>query len=620
MSPVPVRRVVTLGLAGLAALGALKLATLGLARLDCLWLAPLLAGLAWPLWAYRSEQALFVRRLLLAGATTESARLRRWLWQGTAVQSLGVVTAWLWAGLLLLSAVQLTALQWAILAADALLLAALSPALRQLLRHEVAPPFIDTVARRWPVLLGNTLLLTLAFVVHDYFVGFADTRSLPWSDLVAWTLQSRQADAACPTAGALLGIAALADQLPRHAAMLYLPGVADVRIRLLAWLVLLGVTGVGAYLFTRWLLGVQALLDGRAARPAAAAARLRPGRIFVWTSLATLAAVGLLAALGLRLDAAALGQGAAQLARVANPCARAPDQAGAMRAQAQGQLDAASRAAVDAALRTADAGLDRAFEAAATGIDAYLDWYFSFVGNYTRLGALVIPDLDQHMRKQFTALVFAGSGFEQQVSRLGAEADGLLLDRIAQAAQIAGQGFARHLEMQPCLLQGLRPDALPGLERDKLRVALSAAIALPLSRAVVPLAVRAGEAVLARAAARQTVRAAAGAAGAKVTQRGASVLLSASAAGAVCAPGGPLALACAAVAGAVTWLGVDMALMAVDEALFRKSLRAELLEDLQAQRKQMGEELRSKLEQAAAEYRAQAGRRIDQVFVPATDG
>lgn len=614
------RRVATLALAGLAAVGALKLATLGLARLDCLWLAPLVALLAWPLWAYRSEQAMFVRRLLLAGATTESARLRRWLWRGTAVQSLGVVTAWFWAGLLLLAAAQLTALQWAILAADALLLAALSPAMRHMLRHEVAPQFVDTVTRRWPVLLGNMLLLTLAFVAHDYHVGFADTRTLSWSELVSWTLQSRQADAACPTTAALLGVSALADQLPRHAAMLYLPGATDLHVKLLAWMALLGVTGFGAYLFTRCLLGVQALLDGWAPRADPDAGGPRPGRVFVVTSLATLVAVGLLAALGLRLDAAVLGQGAAQLARVANPCGRAPDQAGVMRAQAQGQLDAASHEAVHAAMRTVDGGLDRAFAVAETGVDAYLDWYFSFVGNYTRLGALVIPDLEQHMRTQFTALVIAGSGFEQQISRLGTEADGQLLDRIAQAAQLAGQGFAKDVERQPCLLEGLRLEALPGLERDKLRLAMSAAIALPLSRAVLPLALRAGEALLARAAARQTVRAAASAAGAKVTQRGASVLLSAGAAGAICAPGGPLALACAAVAGVVTWLGVDMALMAVDEALFRKSLRADLLEDLKAQRQQLRDELRSTLEQAAADYRAQAGRRIDQVFVPATDG
>jgi F0F1-type ATP synthase membrane subunit b/b' len=63
-----------------------------------------------------------------------------------------------------------------------------------------------------------------------------------------------------------------------------------------------------------------------------------------------------------------------------------------------------------------------------------------------------------------------------------------------------------------------------------------------------------------------------------------------------------------------------MALMAIDEALFRQSLRADLLEDLQAQRRQLRDELRSKLEQAAADIRAQAGQRIDRVFVPATDG
>jgi len=387
--------------------------------------------------------------------------------------------------------------------------------------------------------------------------------------------------------------------------------------------VLLAVTGFGAYLFTRCLLGVQALFDARALRLASAAADPWPGRIFGWTSLTALALVGLfvglLAALGLRLDAAVLGQGAAQLARVTNPCVRGPAQARELRVQAQGQLDAASLVALAEAMHTVDRGLDRAFAAAETGIETYLDWYFSFVGNYTRLGALVIPDLDQLMRKRFTAQVFADSGFEQQVLRLGTEADGQLLERMALAAQSAAQGLAKQLDVQPCLLEVLRPDALPGLQRDKLRVAMSAAIALPLARAVPPLVVRAGEAVLARAAARRTMKAAASAAGTKVTQRGAAVLLSAGAAGSVCAPGGPLALACAAAAGAVTWLGVDIALMAVDEALFRQSLRVELLEDLQAQRQQLRDELRLQLEQSRADYRSQAGRSIDRVFVPERD-
>ena len=117
-----------------------------------------------------------------------------------------------------------------------------------------------------------------------------------------------------------------------------------------------------------------------------------------------------------------------------------------------------------------------------------------------------------------------------------------------------------------------------------------------------------------------TVKAAAHAAGATASKRGSSVLLSAGTAGALCAPGGPLALACAAAAGLVTWIGVDLALMAIDEVLFRQSLRAELVDELQRERQKLREELQLQLTQAAAEYRAQAGQRIDRFFVPAIDG
>jgi hypothetical protein len=85
----------------------------------------------------------------------------------------------------------------------------------------------------------------------------------------------------------------------------------------------------------------------------------------------------------------------------------------------------------------------------------------------------------------------------------------------------------------------------------------------------------------------------------------------------LCAPGGPLALACGIVAGAVTWLGVDMALIAIDEALFRKSLRAELVEELQAQHGQLRQAMRTQLEQAASTYSTQAAVAVDKLFVPA---
>ena len=609
------RSVLGLLLAGLTATAALKLATLGLARLDCWWLAPLIVAMAWPLWAYRREQVMFVRRLLLLGATTETSRLRRWFWRGTVRQSLGVVTALLWAGLMLLMAAQLTALQWAILAADAGLLAALSPALRWLLRHEVAPPFVGIVARRRPVLLGNALLLLVAFVAHDYAFGFADTRALSWNALVAQTMHSAQAGAACPAAGTLLGVAALADQLPRHAAMILFRDLDDSRVRLLSWLVLLAVTGFGSYLFTRYLLGVQALVAVRAQD-----AGPRPGRLFVATSLAALAIAGLWAAHGPRIGVAAMGHGVVLLAQTASPCGTTSGRARALQADTRQQLGEASLQAVDGAMRGLDSGLHLAFVAAEAGIDKYLDWYFSFIGSYTRMGALVVPDLAQHMRDRFGELVFNESGFEKKLASLGTEAEVAMLERFVADVEAIGLGIAQQLKLRPCLIETLRPIALPGLERDAMRVALSTGVALPLSRAVGGLALRSAAAVTARAAARPTIRAAASAAGAMSSRRGASVLLSAGAAAAVCAPGGPLALACAAVATAVTWLGVDMAMIAIDEAFFREKMRNELVEELQGQRQQLRAELRSQLDEAAADYRSQTEQRIDKIFVPARDG
>jgi hypothetical protein len=605
---------VPLMLVGLAATGALKLATLGATRLECWVLLPLVAMLAWPLWAWRREQSMFVRRLLLAGATTETGRLRRWLWRGTATQTLGVLPALAWAAALLLTATQLTPLQWGILVVDAVLLAALSPLLRHALRHEVAPQFVGTVARRWPVLLGNTAVLLAAFVAHDYFVGFPDTRTLSWDALVTQSMRSAQDGVTCPGAAALIGVASLADRLPRHAALLFLPGVANTQAKMLGWLVFLACTGFAAYLFTRFVLGTQALWDRRTAQGSHS---VPSSGWFAGAALVVMATAMLLGARGYRLDAGALGLRATQWATLANPCARQTAQAAALRSDAQRQLDAAARQAVDSAMQPVERGLELAFAAAEKGVDAYLDWYFSFVGSYTRLGALVIPDLDTHMRQKFTTHVFTDSGFDPAIAGAVAQADALLLARIAAEADAIGQGIATQLKLQPCLHESVQLGKLPALQRDTLRLALSAAVALPLSRVVLPLALHAGEAVLARAAARQTVRAAASAAGSTAGKRGASVVLSAGAASALCAPGGPLALACGIVAGAVTWLGVDMALIAIDEALFRKSLRAELVEELQAQHGQLRQAMRTQLEQAASTYSTQAAVAVDKLFVPA---
>ena len=167
------------------------------------------------------------------------------------------------------------------------------------------------------------------------------------------------------------------------------------------------------------------------------------------------------------------------LAQTANPCGATSGQARALQTHAGQQLDEASRQAVDGAMRSVDSGLELAFGATEAGIDKYLDWYFSFIGSYTRMGALVISDLPQHMRDRFSDLLFKQSGFEKQLESLGTEAEAAMLDRFVAEAEAIGLGIAQQLKVRPCLIETLRPIALPGLERDVMRVALSTAVAPP---------------------------------------------------------------------------------------------------------------------------------------------
>ena len=66
------------------ALAALYLSVLGLNVAPCWGLFFLVALVAWPIWQHQQEVALFERRAILARIASESGRLRRWLWRGSA--------------------------------------------------------------------------------------------------------------------------------------------------------------------------------------------------------------------------------------------------------------------------------------------------------------------------------------------------------------------------------------------------------------------------------------------------------------------------------------------------------------------------------------------------------
>lgn len=208
--------------------GALRLLVL-LAGVGLLWLAsqaflalpgagvavPLIA-VALPVFLFWQETAHLARRAVLAVHARADGAVRRLFWAGWLV-SAGLLLAALAAGAAVLAVLPaLSPWHWGVLAADAVLLALAGARLRRALAGELADGSAAPILRGWPLFLGNTVLLAVAFAAVDAVFGSADTRALAWHGVAEAAFEDGFAAAAAPAAGLLHGaasaVSALADR------------------------------------------------------------------------------------------------------------------------------------------------------------------------------------------------------------------------------------------------------------------------------------------------------------------------------------------------------------------------------------------------------------------------
>jgi hypothetical protein len=604
-----------------AAVAILFLLAYAFFAVPCWGLLPVTAVAAWPIWYHQRDVVLFERRVVLEGVTLADGWVRRRFWAGRLTQVLQVFVALVWATVLLALATLLGAEQWAVLAADALFLSLIIDPVQRRVARQVQAGKVGVFSRRWPLFALNLAFLTLAFLAVDFFLaGAPDTRGLPWH-AVAEQAFARQAEAAtCPIAGWLAGVLATVEGLAWHASQLVIPSLPDPALKLAAWGAALAQAGLVAYLYTRLQLGVVAMFE----RTAGTAGGRGDGTFslaFFYTIL-FLAVPYLYAALKLAdLDPQALQAGAQRVVAWANPCETDP----AVRDRlltALGDDLARTRAEVQAkADRRVDTALDALFADVEQGVDRYLDWYFTVIGEYERLAASVVGDFGTLMSEQLERHLFGDTGF---ADRLAAASDAIEADStgaMAAAAGRLGERAAAEVAAEPCRLDGVSLHALGDLERDRMRAAMAttggAAAGVVTAKL---LAKNAGAMVAGKVAAKKGFKLAAGMAGKVAAKKGGSILLSATAATALCAPTGPMAVLCGVVAGTVTWLTIDKAMVEIDEALFRDEMRAELLETVAEQRAALAEALKAQHAAAIDAQALQIHNRLEGAFVPARDG
>jgi len=587
-------------------------------ELPCWGVFLMLALASWPIWWQRVEYFLFRRQLVLEGAMQPGSRIRKVFWKGSLMRTVQVLAALLFATLLLAFLSRLGVYHWLMLAIDVPVIVMVHELANRRLASTVRGEYRGIVARRWPVLFVNGLLLTLAFMLTDFYLaGVIDTRSFSWQELARISFFGSVDVSACLLWGVVSGAVATLEMLAWHGSQIIIPGLPDLNMQYIAWGAFLLRAATVAWLYTVLLLGVTSLLERRAAGRPAGTAGNTVSLVFL-TTILFLAVIFYAASLGLARVLEDMQAPVETLEPAASGDCR-PDPVA--RAQLIAQLDdeiAATRAeSIDLVSSQAGESINALFADVGQGVDSYLDWYFTVLGEYQRLAAVFSADVAVTMREQLYIHLFADSDFDRRLGELDDELADMATDRFVALTPQLSDSITR-ADCMPDDLVSL-PSATLGHDSLRASVAAGSGVGVGLVTSKL-LASKTTSAVVAKVAAKKSFQTGAAVVSKTLAKKGSSTLLSTGVGTAICAPTGPVAILCGVTAGLVTWFSVDKALVELDEAMNREEMRADIMAVLDEQRQILTGQLVDRHIIRIDRMAEHVDQTIDRIFIPASDG
>ena len=390
-----------------------------------------------------------------------------------------------------------------------------------------------------------------------------------------------------------------------------------MNMQYIAWGAFLFRAATVAWLYTALLLGVTSLLERRAAGRPAGSAGNTSSLVFLMTIL-FLAAISYSASLGL-IRAIEVMQEPAGTDGSAKSDDCHPDPVA--RAQLIAQLDAdvaATRAeAIGQVSEQASESVDALFADVGQGVDRYLDWYFTVLGEYQRLAAVFTADVAETMREQLYSHLFADSDFDQRLGELDRELADMTTARFVALTPSLGETLAG----AECIPNDPASLPLATLDHDSLRASVAAGSGVGAGLVTSKLlASKTTSAVVGKVAAKKSFQTGAAVASKALAKKGSSTLLSTGVGTAICAPTGPVAILCGVTAGLVTWFSVDKALVELDEAMNREQMHADIMAVLDEQRQILTGQLIDVHVVRIDRMAEHVDKTVERIFIPASDG
>ena len=540
--------------------------------------------MAWLSYQFLEPFHLLRRRALLSEVYVRYSGIRDFFWKctigriGLALASIGI------AALALMTADAMENYEWAILLSSV-------PVFWLVLvrvNSRIGPHLKDRYQLRFGMCFANVItvaLLVCALVAWQiYVVEVPRTTHLAWHEVLSQAYAEKSAATSTPRVGWILGVNAAISDLAWHVMQVArVAGESDLWAYIAGCALLLGWSA--AKLGSIWLvlLGVI-VVTARSRQPSTDEDRQLVSSV---PFFAAVAAVAVLVVVLQKVDFsdtwnASTGTRGTVLETsrwpTPDPCEglrfherRAVSSAVALEASAQQrELDARI-------LRLVDERVDAVFLRAERGVDSFLDWNFSVEGQYHQLAYLTASAVGSDSFAGYIALrvdEYVHSHLEAGLGKLGEEMHGELSGAI-ESVFIYQEALATHLLQEASCLKIPKPTMSPHEYMRKSMVGLGA-----VSGTVGTLAVnRLGVRMVSRVAMKRAISA--------VAAKGATRTASAVKGGLAGLACGPFAPVCVVGFAAAAWVATDVAINAIDEAMHRDEMRAEMIRVLEGEKESL---------------------------------
>lgn len=515
-----------------------------------------IAGLmAIPIAAYRVEYRLFARRAVLIRGCAEDSPAQKWLWRGSLIKLFSYIMAFFMSLLILVAVSSLTEGEWLILLTASLGLVALEAATAGFARHQAIGDFLPIFHRgliKWPIII--------LVVASSALLAFNARYPLYLNqDIVAVTeraFDTQLARFASPLLGYCHALLSWSDTVLMYLAQNYVPRLEDRSAKWVVWIYVSVKSALSTGLPVYLLLGLLTLGSIKQRKGWRLLGRTVLEKYFTLTFI-------LLFAVYLYAVNITIVPPADKRAQPDSNCDKVLQTLAGLNRERKRELSEQEQALQVSVNSKIDRRLDEIFLAAEAGVDSYLDWHFSVLGEYQRLGVLVLRQFDYESPDKLATLVL--QGIDPGIATLQQELDSQILMGINESARHSSLLLPEALASSDCLSSfNATP---PVFDSNPVFVGQ-------------PQTLVAGGAIAALAGKKMMAKASAKGAGKVAGKYGASLATGLTAA-TLCGPFAPL---CGIGAAAVTWVAVDAAIVSADEMLNREELRRDIVESLDQQR------------------------------------